>query len=151
ARAEVTESGLRMDQAAAVFHALTSARTTEVMVGPAGSGKTRTLAEAARAWKAATGGQVVGLTASQSARNVLADAGLDHAENTASFLGHLPGWRGARGIRASIRPGALLLVDEASMMPTADMADIVQYAAANGHKVIVAGDQEQLAAVEGGG
>jgi energy-coupling factor transporter ATP-binding protein EcfA2 len=79
-----------MDQAAAVFHALTSARTTEVLVGPTGSGKTRTLAEAAHVWKAATGGQVVGLTASQSARNVLATAGLDHAENTASFLGHLP-------------------------------------------------------------
>jgi len=93
-----------MDQAAAVFHALTSMRTTEVLVGPAESGKTRTLAEAARVWKTSTGGQVVGLTASQSARNVLAAAGLDHAENTASFLGHLPGRRGARGIRATSGP-----------------------------------------------
>jgi AAA domain len=151
AGAELTASGLRMDQAAAVFPALTSARTIEVLVGPAGSGKTRTLAEAAHVWKTATGGQVVGLTASQSARNVLADAGLDHAENTASFLGHLPSRRGARGIRANLRPGALLLVDEASMMATADMADITEYAATNGHKVIVAGDQQQLPAVEGGG
>jgi hypothetical protein len=151
ARAEVLRSVLRMDQAAALFHALTSVRTTEVLVGPAGSGKTRTLAEAARAWKAATGGQVVGLTASQSARNVLAAAGLDHAENTASFLGHLPGHRGARGIRAYLRPGALLLVDEASMVTTADLADIIEYAATRRHKVIVAGDQQQLPAVEGGG
>ncbi len=151
AGAELTASGLRMDQAAAVFHALTSARTTEVLVGPAGSGKTRTLAEAARVWTAATGGQVIGLTASQSARNVLAAAGLDHAENTASFLGHLPEQRGARGIRANLNPGALLLVDEASMMPTADMADIAAYAAASGHKVIAAGDHQQLPAVEGSG
>jgi len=150
ASAELTGSGLRMDQAAAVFHALISARTTEVLVGPAGSGKTRTLAEAARVWKA-TGGQVVGVTVSQSARNVLASAGLDHAENTASFLGHLPGLRGARGIRANLWPGALLLLDEASMMPTADMADIANFATANGHKVVVAGDQQQLPAVEGGG
>ena len=47
--------------------------------------------------------------------------------------------------------GALLLVDEASMMSTEDMADITAFAAANGHKVLLAGDQEQLAAVEGGG
>jgi AAA domain len=151
ALAELTSSGLRMDQAAAVHHALTSPRTAEVLIGPAGSGKTRALAEAARAWKAAAGGQVIGLTASQSARNVLATAGLDRAENTASFLGHLPGRRGARGIRADLRPGALLLLDEASMMPAGDMRDIIGYAAANGHKVLAAGDQEQLGAVEGGG
>lgn len=81
---------------------------------------------------------------------MLASARLDHAENTAPFLGHLPGRRGARGIRANLRPGALLL-DEASMMPTADMPDIADYATANGHKVVVAGDQQQLPAVEGGG
>jgi AAA domain len=37
------------------------------------------------------------------------------------------------------------------MMPTADMADIADFATANGHKVVVAGDQQQLPAVEGGG
>ena len=148
---DTTESALRMDQAAAVFHALVSPRVTEVLTGPAGSGKTRTLAEAARAWKAATGAPVIGLTASQAARNVLAGVGVDHAENSASFLGHLPGQRGARGIRANLPEGALLLVDEASMMSTEDMADITAFAAANGHKVLLAGDQEQLAAVEGGG
>jgi len=60
---------------------------------------------------------------------VLAAAGIDWAENTAAFLGHLPGRRGARGIRAKLEPGALLLIDEASMMSTADMVDIAQYAA----------------------
>ena len=37
------------------------------------------------------------------------------------------------------------------MMATADMADIAAYAATSGHKVIAAGDQQQLPAVEGGG
>ena len=37
------------------------------------------------------------------------------------------------------------------MMSIADMADIISYAASRGCKVIIAGDQEQLAAVEGGG
>jgi ATP-dependent exoDNAse (exonuclease V) alpha subunit len=148
---KVTSSGLRMDQAAALFHALTSTRTAEVMVGPAGSGKTRALAEAARAWRAATGRRVIGLTTSQSARNVLVEVGVDRAENSSSFLGHLPGRRGARGIRANLERGALLLVDEASMTSTADLADITDFAMRHGHKVLVTGDQEQLSAVEGGG
>jgi hypothetical protein len=60
-----------MDQAAALAHALTPPRVAEILIGPA-----------------------VG----QDARNVLASVGVDRAENTASFLGHLPGQRGARGI-----------------------------------------------------
>ena len=63
---------------------------------------------------------------------MLADVGVDHAENTASFLGHLPGQRGARGIRANLPEGTLLLVDEASMMSTEDMADITAFAARTG-------------------
>ena len=37
------------------------------------------------------------------------------------------------------------------MMSVADLADIIGHAAASGCKVIVAGDHEQLTAVEGGG
>lgn len=49
ARVGSTASGLRVDQAATIYHALTSARTTEILFGPAGSGNTRTQADAARA------------------------------------------------------------------------------------------------------
>jgi len=150
AAAGATGSGLRMDQGAALHHVLASRRVAEILVGPAGSGKTRTLAEAARAWIAAGRGEVIGLATAQAARNVLAGAGVDLAENTSVFLGHSPGQRGARGIRDLAR-GSLIVIDEASMMSMADLADIVRYAAEGGHKVIVAGDQEQLAAVEGGG
>jgi hypothetical protein len=149
ASGQTTGAGLRLDQAAALHYALTSARTAEVLVGPAGSGKTRTLAEAARIWQA-TGRPVIGLATAQAARNVLAAAGVPLAENTAQFLGHLPGQRGARGIR-ELEPGTLILCDEASMMSIADQADIYAEAARSGHKVITSGDQEQLTAVEGGG
>ena len=50
ARGQTTHSGLRLDQAAAVWHALTSPRIVEVITGPAGTGKTRALAAAAHAW-----------------------------------------------------------------------------------------------------
>ncbi len=149
ASGQLTRSGLRLDQAAALHYALTSPRTAEVLVGPAGSGKTRTLAEAARIWQA-TGRPVIGLATAQAARNVLAAAGVPLAENTAQFLGHLPGKRGALGIR-ELEPGTLILIDEASMMSIADQADIYAEAARAGHKVLTSGDQEQLTAVEGGG
>ena len=140
---------LRLDQAAALSYVLTSPRVAEVLTGPAGSGKTRTLAAAARAWRSATGGDVIGTATSQQARNVLAEAGIEVAENTAALLGHVPGQRGARGMR-QFSPGTLVLLDEASMTSVADLADIV-IAARRGAKVIVAGDQQQLPAVEGGG
>lgn len=146
---QVTGTGLRLDQAAALAYVLTSPRTAEVLIGPAGSGKTRTLAEAARVWQA-QGRPVIGLATAQAARNVLAAAGVPLAENTAQFLGHLPGQRGALGAR-ELAPGTLILLDEASMMSAADQAEIYELAASGGHKVITSGDQEQLAAVEGGG
>ena len=149
-RAQHTDAGLRLDQGAALFYALTSARTVEVIAGPAGSGKTRTLAEASRAWRDAGMGPVLGIATAQAARNVLASAGVHAAENSSVFLGHLPGRRGARGIR-DIGPGTLLVIDEASMMSLPDLLEIVRHAARHGAKVIIAGDHEQLAAVESGG
>src|SRR5262249_10262263 len=49
-RLQSAPRGLRLDQAAAAWHALTSARTVEVVTGPAGTGKTTVLAAIARAW-----------------------------------------------------------------------------------------------------
>ena len=143
-------AGLRLDQAAAAWAVLTSARRAEVLAGPAGSGKTRTVAELARLWRAAGMGEVIGLTTSQAAATVLAAAGVTSAYNTARFLGHLPGAREALGA-LRIERGSLLILDEASMMSLPDMAAILALARARGCKVIITGDHEQLAAVEGGG
>ena len=145
-----TGRGLRLDQKTVLWHALSSGRRVEIMVGPAGSGKTVTAAEAARIWRIADMGQAYGLATSQAARNVLADAGVTMAENTAQFLGHLKEEREARGVRG-VAPGSLLILDEASMMSMKDIAAIVRTAATQGCKVLITGDHEQLAAVEGGG
>jgi hypothetical protein len=147
---EPTGSGLRLDQAAAAYLALTSSRRAEVLAGPAGSGKTRTIAQLARIWRESGMGEVIGLTTSQTARNVLAEMGVTHAYNTARFLGHLRHRRGARG-PLPVSRGSLLVLDEASMMSLADMAAILALARDHDCKVVVTGDHEQLAAVEGGG
>ena len=143
-----TDSGLREDQAAATLAALTDGRLVSVINAPAGSGKTRVLAEIARIW-AARGGEVIGITPSQSARNTLA-AGVPVSYNAAQFLGHLPGRRGARG-PVRIGPGTLLVIDEASMLSGPDLADLIAYAKARGAKIILARDVSQLQAVENGG
>jgi hypothetical protein len=144
-----TQSGLREDQAAAALSVLTYGQRVSVINAPPWSGKTRVLAEAARAWTAAGLGPVIGITPSQSARNTLA-AGVPVSYSTAQFLGHLPGRRGARG-PVPIGPGTLLVIDEASMISGPDLADLIAYAAARGAKIILAGDTSQLQAVENGG
>ena len=149
AGAAPTGTGLREDQAAAALSVLTDGRRVSVINAPAGAGKTRVLAEVAKAWEAAGLGPVAGITASQSARNTLA-AGVTESYNSAQFLGHLPGRRGARG-PAPVAPGTLLVIDEASMMTGPDLADLIALAEKHGGKVVVAGDTMQLQAVQNGG
>ena len=144
-----TRTGLREDQAAAALSVLTDGRRVSVINAPAGSGKTWVLTAAGKAWAAAGLGQVIGITPSQSARNTLA-AGVPECYNAAQFLGHLPGRRGARG-PVRLRPGNLVLMDEASMTSTPDLADVITQAAASDAKVILAGDTQQLQAVQNGG
>jgi hypothetical protein len=144
-----TRTGLRTDQAAAALSVLTDGQRVSVINAPAGSGKTRVATELGRVWTAAGIGPVIGITASQSARNTLA-TGVPVSYNSAQFLGHLLGRRGARGpVETGQRP--LLLVDEASTMPGPDLADLIAYAAARDGKLILAGDTSQLQAVQNGG
>jgi conjugative relaxase-like TrwC/TraI family protein len=149
ARGARTQTGLRVDQAAAAMSVLTDGRRVSVINAPAGSGKTWVLAAAGQAWAAAGLGRVIGITPSQSARNTLA-ARVPESYNSAQFLGHLPGQRGARG-PVRLRPGDLVLMDEASMVANPDLADVISQAAASSVKGILAGDTQQLQAVENGG
>ena len=142
--AQRTRAGLRLDQASMVYEALTSDRRVSVGVGPAGSGKTYTLGAAARAWEA-SGGQVIGVTTSQAARNVLAQAGITDAWNSARFLARMrePGQR--------VAERTLIIVDEGSTMSTTHLAEIVALAEQGYAKVLITGDHQQLAAVDAGG
>ena len=149
AHGQRTRTGLRVDQAAAALSVLTDGRRVSVINAPAGAGKTWVLATAGRAWAGSGLGRVIGITPSQSARNTLA-AGVPESYNCAQFLGHLPGQRGARG-PVRLRPGDLVVMDEASMVANPDLADVISQAADSGAKLILAGDTQQLQAVENGG
>jgi len=92
--AAVTESNLpgrdyalSVDQALAVEKIATSGRTLDVLVGPAGTGKTSTMTALRGAWETEYGpGSVIGLAPSAAAAEVLgAELGID-TENTAKWL-----------------------------------------------------------------
>ena len=140
---EVTRTGLRMDQAAMIYEALTSTRRVSVGVGPAGSGKTHTVAAGAKAWEA-NGGKVIGLTCAQAARDVLCAAGITNCYNTSRFLLRIDQGQ-------PIRPGTLFVVDEGSMVSIPHQARIIDLAELHDCKVLVTGDHGQLTAPESGG
>ena len=84
-----------------------------------------------------------GTATSQNATNELRAAGVQVAANTTRLLADLTDGR--------IPPGSLIVADEGSMISMTHLAALIGYAARNGCKLVLAGDQEQLAAVEGGG
>jgi hypothetical protein len=155
ALSQMTGSGLRMDQAAAAWHVLTSPRRAEVMIGPAGTGKTRTLTELARLWQQAGLGPAVALTTSSNARNVIREDAARHgvtlaAYNTAEWLGHTTTGREARP-PVALAPGSLVMVDEGSVISLPDLDAILRRVTEAGGKLLLTGDPVQMQAPEGGG
>jgi conjugative relaxase-like TrwC/TraI family protein len=157
---------LSPDQHAAITGIATSTRRLDVLIGPAGTGKTRTLAVLTRAWMHAHGpDSVVGLAPSATAAAQLAASLQIGCENTAKWLHDHPepvtdpiaetlaGRASAQvNTRAgSMRAGMLVIVDEASLACTAHLDALLEHAAAAGAKLLLVGDHHQLGAVEAGG
>ena len=78
---------LSLDQALAVEQIATSGRALDVLIGPAGTGKSTTMAALRAAWEAQYGaGSVVGLAPSAAAAEALAHELRIPTENTAKWL-----------------------------------------------------------------
>ena len=140
--------GVRLDpdQAVAISRIARSGLTLDLLVGPAGSGKTTALRALHRAWTAAYGrDSVIGLAPSAAAAEVLGDSLGVRAENTAKFL-----YEHHHG-RWNLEAGQLVLVDESSLAGTLALNRIAEHAAEVGAKVVLIGDWAQLSAVETGG
>lgn len=121
-------------------------------LGPAGAGKTTAMKLVARAVDAA-GGRLVPLAPSSRAAKVLG-SDLDRRAHTLHSWLHQRG-RAADGKTVGkdfqLRPGDVVLVDEAGMAGTLLLDRILADAAAAGAVVRLLGDPHQLAAVEAGG
>lgn len=137
---------LGAEQLEALTSIVTSGRVVDVLVGPAGSGKSTAMRRLRQLWEAQHGtGSVVGLAPSAAAAAVLgAELGIG-AENTAKWLhDHAAGGPG-------FRKGQLVIVDEASLAGTVALERIAGIAAAAEAKLLLVGDAAQLQAVDAGG
>ena len=151
AQAELALALSDLDPAQAkVAAGLLAARTAvSVLMAPAGSGKTHTMAAFARAWTQWTGGRAVGVTLSTNAARVMAAEGMTLAVNVAQFLGRLEDG-GSRGAMR-LTPQDVVVVDEASQVSTEDLAAVLAVVRAAGARAILTGDTAQLGAVDAGG
>jgi hypothetical protein len=138
---------LGADQAAALPRICEGGERLVCVVGPAGSGKTRMVRAARDAW-AAGGTPVRGLAVSAVAAGVLAQEAGIPADTVAKFLHD-----GRRDGDSSggLRPGEAVILDEAAMVSTADLASVVDAVEAADAKLVLVGDHRQLGAVEAGG
>jgi DNA primase catalytic core len=128
----------------------TSGARVQLALAPAGTGKTTALRSLATAWRAG-GGDVVGLAPSAAASAVLHEQ-LDADTDTLAKLAHalttgvdVPPWL------PGIGPGTLVVIDEAGMAGTGDLARAVEFVMAVGGSVRLVGDDQQLAAIGAGG
>ncbi|MQA15590.1 MAG: relaxase domain-containing protein [Pseudonocardiaceae bacterium] len=157
--ARFAESGVELgaDQAAAVRGVLTSGADVESLTAAAGTGKSFTVGAIRETWEA-SGRRVFGLATSQAATKVLAEDNVT-SRNITDWLatqewldqaqpgGPDPGGAG----RWRLRRGDLVVVDEAGMTTTGDLAAISARCDAAGAKLLLVGDPRQLAAVGAGG
>lgn len=139
---------LSAEQAAMVRRLTGSGAGVEVVVGPAGAGKTRALALARVAWEAA-GVPVAGTAlAAIAAQTLQTGAGIPArslARLTAAGGGPDP--TGTDGIPV----GGVLVVDEAGMVGTRQLAGLIAATAAVRTKLVLVGDPHQLPEIEAGG
>lgn len=117
-------------------------------IGAAGAGKTASVSLAVETIQAA-GGRVIGMAPTAAAAKVLGDELGIGADTVAKVLS--ANTDGAKAGPLSIRPGDVLLIDEAGMVSTRDFDALVQIAAERGALVRVLGDDRQLSAVGAGG
>ena len=138
---------LGVDQADAVAAIARSGRVLDVLVGPAGAGKTTAMLTLRRVWEAGHGaGSVIGLAPSAAAADVLAGDLRIGAENTAKWLHDQ-----RSGAGAPLRRGQLVIVDEASLAGTTTLEQIAAMGHEVGAKLLLVGDHAQLQAVDAGG
>ncbi len=175
---------LSVDQAVAVEKIATSGRWIDVLVGPAGTGKSTTLAGLRAVWEAEHGtGSVIGLAPSAAAAEVLAGelgiatdntakwltehrklpARLDEGRRIAALLSDNPHSANAQQLRERmqsldaeiarwrLRPGQLLIIDEAGLAGTFALDELARATADAGAKILLSGDWAQQGSVDAGG
>jgi Ti-type conjugative transfer relaxase TraA len=141
-KAVFTQHPLSAEQQSAVMH-LTEMGDLKAVVGVAGSGKSRMLSAAREIWEA-EGYTVKGAALSGiAAENLQAASGI----GSRTLASYEYAWQMGRDL---LNKRDVLVIDEAGMVGTRQLARILDIAQKAHAKVVLAGDPEQLQAIEAG-
>lgn len=147
-RAELAEQGhtLPAGQEAMARAFATSDKFLVVGIGAAGAGKTSSTRLAVDAIEA-SGNRVIGMAPTAAAAAVMRSEMRINADTVDKIL---TDWQSGK-VSVDVRPGDVLLVDEAGMIATPKMEKILTLAQERGALVRALGDYRQLSAVGSGG
>ena len=115
-----------------------------VVLGQAGAGKTFALRAAREAWEG-TGISVVGAAISRRAARELEDGSGIPSTSVAALLHRL------RVGGEPLLPGTVVVVDEAGMLPTRELDELLRRVVEADGKLVLTGDHRQLPELEAGG
>jgi conjugative relaxase-like TrwC/TraI family protein len=136
-------STLSGEQQQMVGHVCRSPNRVVVVAGKAGTGKTFALAAAREAWQQA-GHPVLGVAvARRAARELTSGAGIE-ATSTAALVHDLHTGK-------PLPTSCVLVVDEAGMAPTRQLAELLEHVEKADGKLVLVGDHRQLPEIEAGG
>jgi conjugative relaxase-like TrwC/TraI family protein len=146
------------EQAAMVRDITQGGSGVVLVVGKAGTGKTYTLGVARHAWQL-DGYHVLGAAPTGIATVCLGAEGFEEvatvdrllAELDATSGGRRGSGRGQGGDASPLDARTVLVVDEAGMLGSRKLARLLDHAQHAGAKVVLVGDDRQLAAIEAGG
>jgi ATP-dependent exoDNAse (exonuclease V) alpha subunit len=128
------------DQVEMVRRLCEDGAAVQVVIGKAGAGKTHSLQAAVEAW-AESGRPVLGAAvARQAARNLERNAYMPATTIAALLYG-----------TAEIPRSGVLVIDEAGMLPTRDLHELMRRTAERDTKLVLVGDPRQLPEIEAGG
>ena len=128
---------------------VSSGRAGDVLIGPAGTGKSYTVAALAQVWQQRVGGRVLG-PGDHGDRRPEPGRGRGGGDEHRPFPGPLrPGPDGVPP-RERVGRGDLFVIDESGMSGTAELAQICDIVAAGG-KIVHTGDHGQLTSIGAGG
>jgi len=136
---ELSDLELNGEQAEAVKHVLTTHDRVSIIRGAAGTGKTTLMRAAISRLEKAGKNVTVLAPTSQASRGVLRDEGFEQAETVAKFLVD-------KELQQKTK-GQVIWVDEAGLLGTKDMTDILQVATEQKAQLVLGGDTRQHASV----
>ena len=140
---------LKTDQREMIRRLLSDPEGIAVVVGEAGTGKTFAIVAAAEGW-AQAGYELRAVAPTWRAANVLRAEGLE-ATSVARLLAQMDGGDGAEADSSLLSPRTVLLVDEAGMVGSAELAALIEAADRAQAKLVLVGDHQQLGEIEAGG